>query len=165
MAHTHPLPARRVTHLVAIKQNITERLLAEDCPRETEQFFRGVLKLAPDGLMVADTNGIIRLANARCGKLFGCTRDELIGQPVETLVPEEASTPTIRLFAKLSTARPLHAAWAPAVGFAAAARTAPSSPWKSALAPSRPGGANAPRPPSPSATSPCASSSPSKSPA
>ena len=98
MAHTHPLPARRVTHLVAIKQNITERLLAEDCPRETEQFFRGVLKLAPDGLMVADTNGIIRLANARCGKLFGCTRDELIGQPVETLVPEEAGThhPSLR---------------------------------------------------------------------
>ena len=32
---------------------------------ETEQFFRSVLELAPDGLMVADEQGVIRLANAQ----------------------------------------------------------------------------------------------------
>jgi PAS domain S-box-containing protein len=79
-----------ITHFVAIKQDITERLRAEERLRETEQFFRSVLELAPDGLMVADAEGIIRLANARCEKLFGYTRDELIGQPVEILVPDEA---------------------------------------------------------------------------
>jgi PAS domain S-box-containing protein len=54
---------------------------------ETERFFRSVLELAPDGLMVVDEKGVIQLANAQCEKLFGHTRDELVGQPVEMLVP------------------------------------------------------------------------------
>jgi len=78
-----------ITHFVAVKQDITERLRAEQRLRETEQFFRSVLELAPDGLMVADENGIIQLANAQCEKLFGYPREELIGQPVEMLVPAE----------------------------------------------------------------------------
>src|SRR4030095_4296971 len=56
--------------------------------RETEQFFRSVLELAPGGLMVVDDKGVIQLANAQCEKLFGYSRDELIGQPVEILVPD-----------------------------------------------------------------------------
>ncbi|HEY2343480.1 MAG TPA: MCP four helix bundle domain-containing protein, partial [Chthoniobacteraceae bacterium] len=55
--------------------------------RETEQFFRSVLELAPDGLMVVNARGVIQLANVQCEKLFGYTREELIGQPVEILVP------------------------------------------------------------------------------
>ncbi|HEY7409226.1 MAG TPA: response regulator, partial [Vicinamibacteria bacterium] len=57
--------------------------------RETEQFFRSVLELAPDGLLVADGEGVIRLANARCESLFGYGRAELVGRPVEMLVPED----------------------------------------------------------------------------
>ena len=56
---------------------------------ETEQFFRSVLELAPDGLMVVDGQGVIRLANAQCEKLFGYTPDELIGRAVEMLVPPD----------------------------------------------------------------------------
>ena len=56
---------------------------------ETEQFFRSVLELAPDGLMVVDAKGKIRLANAQCEKLFGHSRDALIGQAVEILVPPD----------------------------------------------------------------------------
>ncbi|HMO65229.1 MAG TPA: PAS domain S-box protein, partial [Verrucomicrobiota bacterium] len=57
--------------------------------RRTEEYYRSVLELAPDGLMVADEQGLIRLANAQCERLFGYTREELIGQPVEILVPAE----------------------------------------------------------------------------
>jgi len=57
--------------------------------RETEQFFRSVLELAPDGLMVVDAKGVIQLVNARCEKLFGYTREELVGQLVEKLVPAD----------------------------------------------------------------------------
>jgi two-component system sensor histidine kinase/response regulator len=55
--------------------------------RETEQYFRGVLEKAPDGLLVVNADGTISLANAQCEKLFGYTRDELIGQKIEMLVP------------------------------------------------------------------------------
>jgi PAS domain S-box-containing protein len=57
--------------------------------RETEQFFRSVLELAPDGLMVVDAAGVIQLANAQVEKLFGYTRKELIGERVEMLVPAD----------------------------------------------------------------------------
>jgi len=78
--------------------DITERKRAEQRLRETEQFFRSVLELAPDGLMVADEKGIIKLANAQCEKLFGYTREELIGQPIEKLVPADirARHPALR---------------------------------------------------------------------
>jgi PAS domain S-box-containing protein len=56
---------------------------------ETEQFFRSVLELAPDGLLVVDEQGAIKLANAQCENLFGYSREELIERSVEALVPAE----------------------------------------------------------------------------
>jgi PAS domain S-box-containing protein len=69
--------------------DITARKQAAEKLRETEEFFRSVLELAPDGLMVVDENGVIRLANAQCEQLFGHPRDELIGHDVDMLVPPE----------------------------------------------------------------------------
>jgi PAS domain S-box-containing protein len=62
---------------------------AQEDLQATEQFFRSVLELAPDGLLVADEKGAIRLANAKCEELFGYPRAELVGQAVEMLVPDE----------------------------------------------------------------------------
>ena len=70
-----------------LQRNLRTQELLERI-RETEQFFRSVLELAPDGLMVVDAEGVIRLANVRCEALFGYTRDELVGQTVEKLVPD-----------------------------------------------------------------------------
>lgn len=56
--------------------------------RETEQFFRSVLELAPDGLLVVDAAGTIQLANLRCEVIFGYSRDDLIGKSVDLLVPD-----------------------------------------------------------------------------
>jgi PAS domain S-box-containing protein len=50
--------------------------------------FRELLDLAPDGLIVADEQGGIVLVNSQVESLFGWPRGELIGQPVETLIPE-----------------------------------------------------------------------------
>ena len=81
-----------VVGMVLSFTDITERKRAEQLLRETQQFFRSVLELAPDGLMVVDPMGAIQLANAQCEKLFGYTRDELIGQSVELLVPADVRT-------------------------------------------------------------------------
>jgi PAS domain S-box-containing protein len=75
--------------LLFVGNDITEEVRHKEQLRETERFFRSVLELAPDGLLVADADGSIRLANAQCEKLFGYTRDEIIGQPVEMLVPAD----------------------------------------------------------------------------
>lgn len=68
--------------------DITERKDAESRLRETELFYRSVLESAPDGMMVVDDDGVIRLVNQQVEVLFGYSRDELIGQPIEILVPD-----------------------------------------------------------------------------
>src|SRR5579859_6625088 len=44
--------------------------------------------LSPDAIFVTDAQGIIREANPRASELFGHTQAELIGQPIENLVPQ-----------------------------------------------------------------------------
>jgi PAS domain S-box-containing protein len=69
--------------------DITERRRAEQRLRETERFFRSVLESAPDALMVVDHRGVMQLGNAQTENVFGYSRDELVGQAVEMLVPED----------------------------------------------------------------------------
>ena len=44
---------------------------------------------APNGVVLVDDNGIVLLTNATLEQMFGYTQRELIGQPVETLIPSE----------------------------------------------------------------------------
>jgi PAS domain S-box-containing protein len=62
---------------------------SQEALQETEQFFRSVLELAPDGLLVVDETGVIGLANEQCEEIFGYKRAELVGQHIEMLVPED----------------------------------------------------------------------------
>lgn len=56
-------------------------------PARHEQF--GLLfEAAPNGMLVVDWEGRITLANRQIEELFGYSRDELIGRPVEMLMPE-----------------------------------------------------------------------------
>jgi diguanylate cyclase (GGDEF)-like protein/PAS domain S-box-containing protein len=54
----------------------------------SQKRFRGVLESAPDAMLVTDLDGHIVWANSQTERLFGYARVELIGQPVEMLVPE-----------------------------------------------------------------------------
>jgi PAS domain S-box-containing protein len=60
--------------------DITERKLAE------EQF-RGLLESAPDAMVIANQSGRIVLVNSQTEKTFGYRREELLGQPIEILMP------------------------------------------------------------------------------
>lgn len=47
-----------------------------------------LLDVTTVGIVVTDSNGHIRLVNTEAARLFGYTREELVGQTVETLIPE-----------------------------------------------------------------------------
>jgi PAS domain S-box-containing protein len=47
-----------------------------------------IIEAAPNGMMIVDETGIIRLVNTQIETIFGYPRGWLIGQSVETLVPE-----------------------------------------------------------------------------
>jgi PAS domain S-box-containing protein len=53
-----------------------------------EGMFRGLLEAAPDAMVIADSAGVILLVNRQTEELFGYGREELLGKPVEMLVPE-----------------------------------------------------------------------------
>jgi PAS domain S-box-containing protein len=54
-----------------------------------EKRFRELLEAAPDAIMQVDADGRIILLNRVAEDMFGYSRDELLGQPVEALIPKE----------------------------------------------------------------------------
>ena len=52
-----------------------------------EDKFRGLLEAAPDAIVIAGRGGRIEIVNGQAERLFGYRREELLGQPVEMLVP------------------------------------------------------------------------------
>jgi two-component system, LuxR family, sensor kinase FixL len=61
--------------------DITKRMQAE------EQF-RLVVEAAPSAMIMVNTEGCITLVNTQAEAVFGYSRQELLGRPIETLVPE-----------------------------------------------------------------------------
>jgi len=70
------------------ERQAARRLRAERALAASERRFETLLEAAPDAVVGSDEQGLIVLANARTEQLFGYTRDELLGRPVELLMPE-----------------------------------------------------------------------------
>jgi PAS domain S-box-containing protein len=75
------LYAELVRQSSELNQEVAERSRAE-------MRFRSLVETAPDAMVIVNESGAIVLANTRTVKLFGYEREELIGRPVELLIPE-----------------------------------------------------------------------------
>lgn len=63
------------------------RQKTEPLIRESEARFSELFESAPDAMVIVDKLGKIILVNLMTEKIFGYSRDELIGEPVEKLIP------------------------------------------------------------------------------
>jgi phosphoserine phosphatase RsbU/P len=85
---------------------------ASDRETELELRFQRMVETAPHGILIVDADGRITLANPRISAQFGYTQDELLGAPVELLVPErfrEAHPEQRQTFLQHPTPRPVGA--------------------------------------------------------
>ncbi|PYS49077.1 MAG: PAS domain-containing sensor histidine kinase [Acidobacteria bacterium] len=101
----NPMTTAEGTFVLASIINITER-------KRAEERFRQVIEGAPNGMVMVDDKARIALVNAQIEKSFGYSRDELLGQPIEMLVPERfrAAHPEYRNnFIAHPTTRPMGA--------------------------------------------------------
>ncbi len=78
---------REVVGTSILGRDITARTRMEEALRRSEETARAVLEYASEGIMIVDAGGHIQLVNAKIEEMFGYVRDELIGQPIELLVP------------------------------------------------------------------------------
>src|SRR6266700_475772 len=77
----------QVLFVAANKKDVTQlKRLREE--RAVEGRFRGLLEAAPDAMVIVAADGRIALINSQTEKVFGYTREELVGQPIEVLIPD-----------------------------------------------------------------------------
>jgi protein-histidine pros-kinase len=76
-----PLEIDEGTLVMSAIRDISDR-------KRAEQKFKSLLESAPDAMVIVNQQGQIILVNSQTEKLFGYSREELLNQKVEILVPE-----------------------------------------------------------------------------
>ncbi len=73
---------------VVVSRDVTDRKRAEEALRESEERYRWLIQSAPFGILIVDTDGRILIVNTETERLFGYHGKELLGRPVEMLLPQ-----------------------------------------------------------------------------
>jgi PAS domain S-box-containing protein len=82
--------------IVATGIDISERKRAEDALRRSEATARAFLESAAEAVLITDPSGTMTVVNTQAERIFGYSRDELVGQSVELLIPERLRTPHVQ---------------------------------------------------------------------
>ncbi|NQD96903.1 PAS domain S-box protein, partial [Pseudomonas sp. CrR25] len=77
-----PLRSGQERWVQAVIIDISERKAAE-------QRFRLVVEASPNAIVLVDNQGQIAMVNRQTEQMFGYSRQELLGQPVEVLLPQD----------------------------------------------------------------------------
>lgn len=78
-----------ICNLIPSGIEITDRKSSEQQLKDSELRFRRVFDSVADGLISVDRHGHISLVNDRALEMFGYQQHEMIGQPIEMLVPQD----------------------------------------------------------------------------
>ena len=80
--------AGAVEYIISIGIDITERRRAEESLRESEARLNGIISTATDAIITVDAAQRIILFNAAAEQVFDYTAREVVGQPLELLLPK-----------------------------------------------------------------------------
>ncbi len=69
-------------------QNAVEKVELRRRAEQAQERFRLAVEASPSAMVMVDARGRVVLANAQAERSFGYRREELVGQPVEMLLPE-----------------------------------------------------------------------------
>jgi PAS domain S-box-containing protein len=79
-----------------IARDITGRKRAEEALRQSEATALALIDSAAEGILVVDEEGRIAVANGRVEEMFGYAERELVGRPMEMLLPERLRDEHVR---------------------------------------------------------------------
>jgi PAS domain S-box-containing protein len=74
--------------VLAVVRDITERRGAEEALRQSRTMFEKFYEQSPDAIIVVDGLGRIDHVNALAEALFGLSRERMVGQSIEMLLPK-----------------------------------------------------------------------------
>ena len=78
---------KQLVGAVVVFRDVTQRRAAETRMSSQEQQFRTLLESAPDAMVITQADGTIIMVNQQTERMFGYGRNDLLGQPVEILLP------------------------------------------------------------------------------
>jgi PAS domain S-box-containing protein len=100
-----PFDAREV--LARIERQVTVSKVRMAL-RESEAKFRSVMESAIDAIISGDAEGMIRSWNSAATALFGFTEDEVIGKPIDLIIPERFKHAHQKGIHRVSSGGPTH---------------------------------------------------------
>jgi PAS domain S-box-containing protein len=83
--------AERTAELITVNQKLqlelTERVRTQSALHNSQALFSGIVEIADDAIISIDRNQTITLFNQGAERIFGYRADEVIGQPLDLLIP------------------------------------------------------------------------------
>jgi PAS domain S-box-containing protein len=89
--------AKTLVGFSKVVRDMTDTMLAEEKLRNSELRFRKLLDAAPDSVVIVNERGIIQIINSQTLQVFGYSSEELIGKPIEILLPQRFSSQHVAL--------------------------------------------------------------------
>ncbi|MDH3890112.1 MAG: PAS domain S-box protein [candidate division Zixibacteria bacterium] len=88
----HNTPVRdadgRVTAVLSMAQDVTDRMAAEEALRESEEKFRRITERLFDVVITAELDSTIKYVSPSIQRVFGYSPDQVIDKPISDFIPE-----------------------------------------------------------------------------
>lgn len=72
--------AGRLLHSVSVQRDITEHKKADETLKKSEEKYRSIVELSPDGIVTANIKGVVTSVNKAFLDLTGFSEDEIVGK-------------------------------------------------------------------------------------